>query len=142
MILAVDPGGTTGVAMFRGHNREPHFEEVHDGHHGFVRWMADQWDEFEQIICESFIPRPGARSMQYDALFIIGWLDGEALLRGVPFKLQSPAQAKSFATNDKLKAAGLYPVGKGHAQDAARHLLTYLAPRDKWIASKLTAVLT
>jgi len=37
---------------------------------------------------------------------------------------QSPAEAKSFATNDKLRTAGFWtPTTGGHSNDAARHLL-------------------
>lgn len=129
MILSVDPGGTTGVALWNTHVLEdPTFYEVPGGLLGFVDWMEENTDQHELslIICESFIPRPGARSMQYDALWIGGYLQAGAHLRRISFKFQSPATAKSFSTNDKLKAAGFYPVGLGHAQDAARHLLVHV----------------
>lgn len=129
MIWAVDPGGTTGVAIWHEAGFAT-FHEIGGGHEGFVQWF-DAWTHGTsvdgiEVVCESFIPRPGARSMQYDALYIIGFLKGWCILNHVRFTLQSPAQAKSFATNDKLKAAVLYPAGKGHAQDAARHLLVRL----------------
>lgn len=130
MILSVDPGGTTGVAVAAS---SVHFYEIPGGHTGMVDWFTMFLVSYgypDIIVCESFIPRPGAKSMQYDALYLIGYLSGWAHLHGVPFKLQSPAQAKSFATNDKLKAAGFYPVGKGHAQDAARHLLVHVVGAD------------
>ncbi len=132
MILAIDPGGTTGVAAYYPAQVSTDFFEVPGGYIGFVDWFWENGMNYglQQVICESFIPRPGARSMQYDALYIIGYLAMHLHRDGTPFKLQSPAQAKSFATNPKLKAAGLYPVGQGHAQDAARHLLVHLVHSD------------
>ncbi len=106
------------------------FHEVAGGLLGFVGWFNAHARRTKLIVCESFIPRPGARSMQYDALWLGGYLQGWAFLNTVPFKFQSPAQAKSFSTNAKLKVAGLYPVGQGHAQDAARHLLVHLVAAD------------
>jgi len=47
---------------------------------------------------------------------------------GVQFVRQTPAQAKSFATDDKLRKLGWFsPTPGGHANDATRHLLVYLA---------------
>ena len=137
MILAVDPGGTTGVALHGGLPVSTYFFEVPGGHLGFVDWFHTRTDtsgayadHHLDIVCESFIPRPGALTHQPDASYIIGYLKMWAHRKGMSFKLQSPAQAKSFSTNAKLKAAGLYPVGKGHAQDAARHLLVHLVSTD------------
>jgi hypothetical protein len=39
---------------------------------------------------------------------------------------QTPAQAKNFWTDDKLKKVGLYTSGSAHERDATRHLLYYL----------------
>lgn len=43
----------------------------------------------------------------------------------VPF-LQQPSMAKTTATDDRLKRAGLYFPGLPHATDAARHALTFV----------------
>jgi hypothetical protein len=43
----------------------------------------------------------------------------------VAIERQSPSDAKSYATNDRLRAWGLYPLGRGkgdHKRDALRHL--------------------
>ncbi len=64
-----------------------------------------------------------------DALHIIGAVKHECRRLSVPLVLQTPAQAKSFATNDKLKAVGWYTVGADHERDAARHMLVYVMQR-------------
>jgi len=54
--------------------------------------------------------------------------DGRGLIiPRISMTLQSPSSAKAFATNDKLRNVGWYVPGKGHANDAARHLLVYCA---------------
>lgn len=42
-----------------------------------------------------------------------------------PFR-QSAANAKTAATNDRMKMAGLYKPGAGHATDALRHVALFL----------------
>lgn len=52
---------------------------------------------------------------------------------------QQPSLAMTTMTDDRLKAAGLYPptVGKEHARDAVRHAFTYLRrQRDAFLKGK------
>ena len=120
-IIAVDPGLRTGLALagFPGP--------------AFRSWEADAsaMDDVEGrlpatslVVCESFIPRPGVRTWQPDALEMIGALRYICRRDGVPFELQSPAEAKRFSTNARLKIMGWRNITPGgHADDAARHLL-------------------
>lgn len=78
------------------------------------------------LVCEDFVPRGQALTWQPASLHIIGYLMGEADFYGWEFRLQTPAQAKGFATNEKLKRAAWWVPGQDHARDALRHLLTYL----------------
>ncbi len=48
---------------------------------------------------------------------------------GSDIVLQSPSSAKSFGTDDKLREMGFYRPGMRHANDAARHLLLYVASK-------------
>jgi len=76
------------------------------------------------VVCESFIPRPGAHSWQPDALYTIGALKYLCERENVEFALQSPANAKKFSTDAKLKRIGWYiRTPDGHTNDALRHLL-------------------
>jgi hypothetical protein len=94
-------------------------------------WEAGRYSEDSPLVVirERFTisKRTLATARQYDALYFNGWLlhhfrhlrppDGIVLVQF------TPSQAKGFATDDKLKAAGWYLPGKGHANDASRHLL-------------------
>lgn len=125
-IVAVDPGTTCGVARFAATLHGPDF---------FQSWEAPRWDVLRDIeaiirggvgliVCESFVPRPGVRSWQPDALETIGALRYICRRAGVTLETQAPADAKRFATNEKLAALGWRnPTPGGHTDDAARHLL-------------------
>jgi len=128
-VLALDPGGTTGLAQAWWHE---------GGTLDFVSWELETLEalavleqfvraprgEPRAVVCESWVPRPGVRSFQPAALESIGAARYLCWRYNVPFTLQSPAEAKRFATNDKLKVLGWRnPTKGGHADDAARHLL-------------------
>ena len=79
------------------------------------------------VVCESFIPRPGAKTWQPDAIETIGVLRHLCRWHRHRFELQAPADAKRFSTDAKLKRLGWYqPTEGGHANDAIRHLLLAL----------------
>jgi hypothetical protein len=61
-----------------------------------------------------------------DALDIIGGLKWLAYKHGIPIVSQSPSDAKSFMTDEKLRKLGQWTRGSDHARDATRHLARYL----------------
>jgi len=125
-VVAVDPGVTSGVAIMTFPYRFDNLPGTWElSQMETIEW-ASQLDALDVIVCESFIPRPGAKNFQPASLEIIGALRYVSWLRQIPFVLQSPADAKRFSTNEKLKTLGWYQstVG-GHANDAQRHLLLY-----------------
>lgn len=127
MIVAIDPGGATGIAFLgeRGAFETRTVDGGFDGMSDFLVWLG--LGNVDAVVIENFVPRGGALSTQLDALHIIGAVKHECRQRGIPLILQTPTQAKSFATNDKLKAVGWYTVGADHERDAARHMLVYVA---------------
>lgn len=128
-ILAVDPGTVTGIADY-DKQRGVFFNEVKGGVKGFVDAVRHSLPLYDVVVCESFVisPRTLRVSRVHDSLDIIGWLKGEEGYTYPELVMQTPAQAKQFATDDKLRRLGWYNATKdGHANDAARHLLTYLA---------------
>jgi len=133
MILAVDPGKATGVAVYG--SGEFKSQVIQGGLIGFVDWFDDmQFPHcgLSAVVCEKFTigAMQTRTTSQYDALYINGYLMGAVhLVRWHCKFIQQPVtSAKTFATNDKLKKLGWYdPRDGGHAVDAARHLLTYLS---------------
>jgi len=125
-ILSVDPGKATGVAIWDEHLTQT--LQIDDGRYGFQDWAEHRLQHFDLVVCEDYTitSRTVKSSRQVDALRIIGWLDLRLHARGIPFVLQKNT-AKTFTSDDKLKALGWYRGSPGHTDDACRHLFKYLA---------------
>ena len=123
-ITAVDPGLMSGVAFFDSETER--FESSDQSTWDALRAVdvSILIEGLDLVVCESFVPRPGVRTWQPQALESIGALRFLCMQSRVDFELQSPAEAKSFSSNEKLKKIGWYRTTPGgHANDAARHLL-------------------
>jgi hypothetical protein len=125
-VMAVDPGLLSGVA-YAEFGLVPPVPEVWElDPRETVRAVEERLSGpgLAVVACESFVPRPGVRSWQPDALEIIGGLKYVCWRHNTPLVLQSPANAKSFSTVAKLKKLDWrHPTPGGHAEDALRHLL-------------------
>lgn len=143
IIIASDPGLTTGVAEYDSSSAAPlntfqlGVEEYFDYLANRVRdeaqrCLIDGVDLDVRLVVESFIITVNtAKNTQAGwSLELIGVNKFIAHRFGLkPPTLQSPSVAKTFAPDGKLKHVGWYRPGKGHANDAARHLMTYAAQR-------------
>lgn len=141
LLAAVDPGKVTGLsylviteeAISQPNAYELTVPEFFD-HFPRTFELSDRDDLDLVIVCESFqiSERTIKTALSLDALDIIGWLKGEQLYkRARPFYQQTPAQAKRFSTDEKLKTLGWFERTKdGHANDANRHLLAWLMSTD------------
>jgi hypothetical protein len=129
VLIAVDPGLKSGLAMW--------VEERFVGSwildvyeiESLMEGYAESYREDLIIICESFIinARTAKVTQAPWSLEIIGCLRymSQKFCRR-DLVMQRPAEAKSFSTNEKLKALGWYHRGTaGHDNDASRHLLLY-----------------
>lgn len=121
-ILAVDPGGTTGWAYWK----DGEFTSGEES--DWLYWLCEGGSPFEDIVHHLVIEKytitakTAKLSQQTDALRCTGALECHAWAF-TQVHWQTPAEAKSFSTDFKLKRIGWYRPGKGHANDAARHLL-------------------
>lgn len=142
-ILAVDPGGTTGICLLR---REP-VELVWSYEAGTWLDTARKVDETLRehgadvdVVVERFTitQQTTKNSQQTLPLELIGMVRLLTMIHtGAEITLQSPADAKRFASNPRLKALGLWHVGGGgHALDAIRHALLRLT-RTGWTDRRL-----
>lgn len=127
-VFAVDPGAVTGFASWQD-GMLHHVEQK--PHEEFVRWATTHimFEWADVIVCEDFkvTIHTVRKTWQPYSLHQIGWLKYEAIAAGTGFALQTPADAKGFASDNKLKALGWYtPTPGGHVNDALRHLMLYL----------------
>lgn len=136
-ILSFDPGGTTGCALFDSDGVEGHSGDFHswqeDSFESCVR-EADTRIRFKApdvLLAERFTIRANSHKLSATAFEettdTIGAVRLLALRYDIPFVRQSPAQAKSFGTDEKLRKIGWYRPALGHGNDASRHVLVYLA---------------
>ena len=135
-ILALDPGKKTGWAAYdfttkRFVSGEGDFITSARRAHAIA---AEHNDELS-IVSESFtITVNTAKNTQATwSLELIGVYRYLSLAYcREDLTLQAPAAAKRFSSDDRLRAMGWYTPGKGHANDAARHLMLYLVTRKWW----------
>ena len=138
VVVAVDPGGTTGVVevLFEADSfhllvahqftdpNKAHLEVQHiiSAHDLPVHLVVEQWDK-----------RPGITDPDFSAKYVERDIDNNVGGYAVKHK-QIPAEAKNMVKEparnsgrgDGLKRFGLYSTGKmKHANDAARHAITY-----------------
>jgi hypothetical protein len=133
LILAVDPGGTTGFALNDGSETAPLVGEC--DFPLFVRmvesWLVSRTDAHFTVVAERYVitGQTLRKSRETTALEVIGYL--RSLYYRHPqqvseLELQMPGDAKAFSTNDRLKTTGWYKPGFDHGNDAARHLMLWL----------------
>lgn len=127
VIVAYDPGRTTGVAILNG-RASPGEERIltfqQPDHHG------DFWQDLhalgpDEVVYERFQyqRRPNVDLYPVE---VIGVIKLYCVTEQIPIKEQTPAQAKNLWTDGKLKKLDLWEPAKPHAMDALRHLLYYL----------------
>lgn len=134
MILTVDPGKVTGYGVLTvkdGALTTVHFDQLEMD--DFL-WAASDVIEKEgrdlTIVCESFqvtqrsVQQRGERLWSVEQIGVLRWLAKRAFAQ---YLEQSPSDAKSFATDAKLRRIGWWVKGKEHSRDAARHALLYCA---------------
>lgn len=129
-IIGLDPGLKTGWAMYDTDTGE--FEAKEYPRIVLYRRLDSMVfaATHPTLVVERYTinAKTAKRSAQPDALRVLGAVDFLWSTGGV-FLAYSPTARKPFGTNAKLKALGWFSGGEGHADDAARHLLAYLAER-------------
>lgn len=88
-----------------------------------------------EAVCENFLitPQTGKNSTADWSLKKIGVLEFLGEMFSISVTLQTPAAAKSFVDNKRLRALGLWHKGgAGHANDALRHGVLYLVNKRGW----------
>lgn len=130
-ILSLDPGETTGVALI---GFEPklgpavtYHRQVTGGLEGFIEWFNSFPEAYyDEVVCESFILRPGVHGANIEPAYVIGAL--QALCQ-VPITYQAPSQKKLVPDAVLRLGKSTYKPGEPHATDAIRHGIIYLRNR-------------
>lgn len=137
-LLAIDPGETTGFAVFSA--KDPEFKFAEYGQLDTKAFPAAAYNlrdlieriQPDRIICEDYrIYAFKSEEQKWSNVFtvrVIGALQALACLRlnPIPVDFELAQQPKNFVTDDKLTAWGYYVKGMRHARDAMRHALYWL----------------
>lgn len=130
-VIAIDPGKTTGYAAWQEGHAEPWSGQESDCVAFGKRldlWLGSSHLR-TTVVIERFIinVKTVGNSQAPWSLELIGVARYLAAKYDAEFELQTPADAKSFMPDDRLKKLGWYMPGKVHANDALRHLGLFLA---------------
>lgn len=132
-IMAVDPGKTSGLALYdRTAESFESFELDFDRTCSTALENAQSKGTDLLIVCESFLitqqtPKNTQAPWSLELIGVMRFLSRTYCGRDIT--LQAPASAKRFSSDERLRSMGFWTRGKGHANDAARHLLLTLAGR-------------
>lgn len=153
ILVAIDPGKASGFAVLDYteldnieilYSAELEQFEVSEYVENLLEMNAatDKPDSID-IVMEKFTvtPQTGKNSNAENwSSEIIGSIRYMAHKHGVPFTEQTPARAKSFVPNERMKAVGIWHTGgEGHAKDALRHAVLYLVEKKGWRPPNLLA---
>lgn len=130
LIVAVDPGGTTGVARIDT-ERPDSFASFEQPPLEAIQTVELLLPGMSLLVIEDFriSGQTVKKTRQYDALWSIGALRYLAWRQGVDVDMRLPSE-REFATNARLKEVGWRNPSKGgHRDDAARHLFVTLIRR-------------
>ena len=139
-VLAFDPGGTTGWAMYQAtkiinpEGEPEYFDEVWSfgelgpgRHHKDIDYMLDmQRTEIYHVVTESFDNRPEkTTASELISRDYIGVMSLWGQRNHHPVHQQTSSMAKGFVDDKKLKVMNLWSSSK-HSRDATRHLILYM----------------
>ena len=128
LVVAFDPGNTTGIATVntdRMGSLVTHEFQWKD----ICRFLdgLQAYDMPDVIVYERFTITEGTAKLspQTGPMDVIGALKYVANRQLIEIVAQTPYDAKHFGTDARLKEYGWYTKGKGHANDASRHLFLW-----------------
>lgn len=90
MYLAIDPGNTTGWAIFDDNGETIEFNEI-TGHDAFLDWLDERTESFDEVIIEEYRVRNQQFNHQGSTIptvQLIGAITRWARKRGIPISMQ------------------------------------------------------
>lgn len=126
IIIGVDPGDTTGIAIWRPGTQ---LTCAQLNPLSVVPALRPHVTARTLVACETFVigSQTAKKSRSSHVTDVIGRVMGLCEECDARFKRQTASEAKTFAVNALLKRVGWWQPGLRHAMDAARHALLALA---------------
>lgn len=132
IILAIDPGGTCGMACVDAGDFTTPFEASavrgwQMGPEACVDWCLANVRPGWFVFMERFFITAATASLSpegsHNTLDVIGTVKNICRWHGAGFEFQTANDAKKFVSNEQLKRLGLWRPNEDHARDALRHLV-------------------
>lgn len=158
MIISVDPGKMTGIALAqkRGEGEYGHAALMLPFDRDAEDLSAMDWilhelqqhvyeGHVEEVVSEGIVISQKTAQKSQDVLASIeqiGIMRYFCKLYGVPFSTQLPSDGLGFGTDAKLRALDWWTPGPDHARAATRHLITRLCRLDTAFAKDLAVRLS
>lgn len=130
-LLALDPGETTGVAIWAPNSNAIVLQQWDTKNlgHSFV-YLSKVLETKQYLFYEDYrVYDHKARDHVNNSLHTSQWIGCiklAAFLHGKPVRCIMAQQAKTFWTDEKLTMCNVYAKGVKHARDALRHLLFHM----------------
>lgn len=157
VVVCVDPGKMSGIGLIYT-NGPKYVDSIEVRPEDFGPTLAKCLHEFctprpdgyvysVKMVCESFTITPGTAKntsapWSLENIGIVKYLADVYGIGRDNVAFQSPSTAKSFCDNAKLRRLELWHrAGAGHANDALRHGVTWMA-RQGWTDSRLLSSAT
>lgn len=126
LIFAFDPGKLTGVAVWETDTREFWADQLEmEPLYEYVDSACGDFD-FAQIEKFTITQATIRKARESAPMDVIGYLKYAAWRCGFECGWSMPAEVMKTFPDEALKKAGMFTRGKGHANDAARHLAWHL----------------
>lgn len=135
MILAFDPGETTGWAEFDIHGKIVDHGQITNGVEGLTGWLMEYDKPVHTVIYESYMVRPDSHSLQanvgskMETVQAIGVIRGWAFTKKAEIVAQQPQIKKIAELQAGFKVKGDHK--NSHWQDAVLHGVYYLVKTGK-----------
>jgi len=138
IVVAVDPGGTTGIAVFKFTDDDAEYLEHHQWGDPDYVWkkihdLVHYWQAGYEVVLvvEQFDKRPGIINPDFTPKYIgrdisnnIDDVETVWQIPGAAMNLVKPP-SKRYHGQDQLKRFGWYHTSNTHANDAARHAIVF-----------------
>lgn len=131
-VLAIDPGETTGWALFCNTTMDRHGQlqtSLFPQAPVTLCSHIEAWKPDVVVIEDYRVYKWKTDSHAWAALHtpkLIGVVEYFCYINKIPLTKQSAQVGKGFCTDERLKEWGLYQVAMRHANDAIRHACQYL----------------
>jgi hypothetical protein len=142
ILVALDPGQTTGYAIFNASNlieagqlETKNIEEGMVVLNNFLHKHNPDYVVYEAYRVYQHKTQDHANSDLHTSQFI-GCIKVLCIQQGIKYYNQMASVAKQFCTDDKLRSWGMWIKSKKHARDAVRHALYFLVFNYKKVKEK------